>query len=83
MDTFLPVDLYIPGCPPTPEATLNAYILLHKRIQGERIDQVRWYRKDPVPEVPVPMIGGPDLVDVRRIAEVAAAARGTSDEEPS
>ncbi|HNS50772.1 MAG TPA: NADH-quinone oxidoreductase subunit B family protein [Anaerolineae bacterium] len=83
VDTFLPVDLYIPGCPPTPEATLNAYILLHKKIQGERIDQVRWYRKEAVPEVPVPMIGGPDLVDVRRIAEISAAAGEGSLEDSS
>ena len=82
VDQFLPVDLYIPGCPPTPEATLNAYIALHQKIQGERIDQVRWYRKEPIPEVPVPLIGGPDLVDIRRISEIGAAARERPEQPP-
>jgi NADH-quinone oxidoreductase subunit B len=74
VDQFLPVDLYIPGCPPTPEATLNAYITLHQKIQDERINRVRWYQKAPVAEVPVPLIGGPDLVDVRQIRAISAAA---------
>ena len=81
VDTFLPVDLYIPGCPPTPEATLNAYVKLHEKMQGEKINRVRWYQKQPIPEVPVPLIGGPDLVDVRQIPEISAAARGAGEEE--
>ncbi len=77
VDEFLPVDVYIPGCPPTPEALLNAYIVLHDKIQNERIKKVRWYRKEAIPEVPVPLLGGPDLVDPRRIPEISAAARET------
>jgi NADH-quinone oxidoreductase subunit B len=80
VDQFLPVDLYIPGCPPTPEATLHAYITLHEKIQNERIERVRWYRKNPIPEVPVPLIGGPDLVDVRQIPEISVAAHETPEE---
>jgi len=82
VDQFLPVDIYIPGCPPTPEALLHAYITLHQKMQDERIDRVRWYQKQPIAEVPVPLLGGPDLVDVRQIPEISAAAHETP-EQPS
>jgi NADH-quinone oxidoreductase subunit B len=80
VDQFLPVDVYVPGCPPTPEALIVAYMAVHDKIQNESIKEVRWYRKDPIPEVPVPLLGGPDLIDVRQIPEISAAARDLDDE---
>ena len=70
IDKFLPVDIYIPGCPPTPQALMNGLIMLQKKIDKESISKVRWYRKGPdTVEVPVPILG-PDLIDVRRIPDI-------------
>ena len=42
-DTFLPVDVYIPGCPPRPEALIEGIIELEEKISGWR----RWPRVEP------------------------------------
>lgn len=65
VDKFIPVDVYIPGCPPTPQALLNGLITLTKKVEKEKISTAEWYSKQPESEVPVPILG-PDLMDPRK-----------------
>jgi NADH-quinone oxidoreductase subunit B len=65
VDNFVPVDVYIPGCPPTPQALIHGLITLQKKIDTQSIKQVRWYSKESGSEtIPVPVLG-PDLMDPR------------------
>ncbi|MCE1180363.1 MAG: NADH-quinone oxidoreductase subunit B [Micrococcales bacterium] len=37
VDHIVPVDVYLPGCPPRPQMLLNAVITLHQQIKGEHL----------------------------------------------
>ena len=38
IDTIIPVDIYIPGCPPRPEGLMFGILMLHEKIRGERLE---------------------------------------------
>ena len=69
IDKLLPVDVYVPGCPPTPQALLNGLLKLHEKMEKQSIRTVSWYKKDAGEAIPVPVLG-PDLIDVRRVPEI-------------
>jgi NADH-quinone oxidoreductase subunit B len=68
IDKFVPVDVYVPGCPPTPQALLNGLITLQKKIDKQSISKVRWYQQGASEPIPIPVLG-PDLIDLRDLPD--------------
>jgi NADH-quinone oxidoreductase subunit B len=65
VDKYLPVDVYVPGCPPTPQALLNGLMTLQKKIDNQSIRSVPWYQGGTSEAIPVPILG-PDIIDPRQ-----------------
>ena len=69
IDKFLPVDIYVPGCPPTPQALFMVFLMLHKKINGQTVRMCRGIKPKTHRSIPEPILG-PDIFDPRRAVEI-------------
>jgi NADH-quinone oxidoreductase subunit B len=78
IDKYIPVDVYVPGCPPTPEALIYGLLKVHEKVERQSITTVSWYQKDSSGFVPVPILG-PDIFDPRQVQLIKATTLAKAD----
>jgi NADH-quinone oxidoreductase subunit B len=64
IDRYIPVDVYIPGCPPRPEALIDAFLMLQRKIDEQALTgaaRPRHLQAEAPSEFPVPGFGAHDL----------------------
>jgi len=63
IDRFLPVDVYIPGCPPRPEQLIQAVLDLQDKVQKTGTFNAREFKSRTRPEGPRPLAMQLDMAD--------------------
>jgi len=64
VDTFMPIDVYVPGCPPNPDHLLMGIRRLQEKIRAKM--EGKWVAPEPRPDIAglrapsIPRVGDPD-----------------------
>lgn len=87
VDKLIPVDVYLPGCPPRPEAVMDAIVKLRKKISNEDVRERdnliqthRYYSTTHQMKVVPPIHTGVYLEAAARKAPPAALAAGIGED---
>lgn len=75
VDKFLPVDVYVPGCPPRPEAFMEGLLLLRDRV-GKEKRPLSWAAGPQDTVIPDP----PCMRDLKRAERVKASVLRSPDD---
>jgi NADH-quinone oxidoreductase subunit B/C/D len=85
IDTFLPVDVYIPGCPPNPEALMHGLLRLQEKVALARAGKLVPKEYPPsrldVTRPSIARLGDPARDPELSAAQLAAAGAATSTDE--
>jgi len=65
VDHIVPVDIYLPGCPPRPEMLIDAILKLHDKIRNTKLGA---HRAEEIEEIEAEHMRALPIVDVRESA---------------
>ncbi len=75
VDNFLPVDVYVPGCPPRPDAFMEGLLLLQNAV-GKEKRPLSWVVGTQNTEIPV----RPSMREIKRKDRMLATELRSPDE---
>jgi NADH-quinone oxidoreductase subunit B len=62
VDHIVPVDIYLPGCPPRPEMLFDAILKLHQQIQDTKLGA---HRRDEIVELEAVALTAPTTLELK------------------